>query len=82
MRTTLTLEDDVAAALDRLRRTRRASLKDLVNEALREGLRQMRTPARLSVPFQTRSAALGALLIGSIDSVSEALAIAEGEAFR
>jgi len=38
MRTTLTLDDDVAAALERLRRTRNASLKDLVNEALRRGL--------------------------------------------
>jgi Ribbon-helix-helix protein, copG family len=38
MRTTLTLDDDVAAALERLRKSRDASLKDLVNEALRRGL--------------------------------------------
>ena len=33
MRTTLTLDDDVAAILERLRKSRDASLKDLVNEA-------------------------------------------------
>jgi hypothetical protein len=41
MRTTLTLDDDVAAALERLRKTCNASLKDLVNEALRRGLKEM-----------------------------------------
>ena len=48
MRTTLTLDDDVAAALERLRRSRDASLKDLVNEALRRGLIDMgrRTKSR------------------------------------
>src|SRR5262245_10276771 len=37
MRATLTLDDDVAAILERLRKRRDASLKDLVNEALRRG---------------------------------------------
>lgn len=41
MRTTLTLDDDVAATLERLRRNRRISLKQLVNEALRHGLNDM-----------------------------------------
>ena len=35
MRTTLTLDDDVAVQLERLRKARHANLKDLVNEALR-----------------------------------------------
>ena len=38
MRTTLTLDDDVAAILERLRKSRDATLKNLVNEALRRGL--------------------------------------------
>jgi predicted nucleic acid-binding protein len=41
MRPTLSLDDDVAAAVERLRRTRRQSLKAIVNEALREGLKRM-----------------------------------------
>ena len=35
MRMTLTLDDDVAAILKRLRKSHDASLKDLANEALR-----------------------------------------------
>ena len=82
MRTTLTLDDDVAAALERLRRSRQTSLKALVNEALREGLRQMRTRRGRREPFRTEAVSLGRLRIGSIDDVAEALAVAEGESFR
>jgi len=42
MRTTLTIDDDVAVQLNRLRCERDSSLKDLVNEALRRGLRDMK----------------------------------------
>jgi hypothetical protein len=82
MRTTLTIDEDVAALIDRLRRDRDATLKDLVNEALRLGLRDMTEPPRKREPFRTRAADLGELKIGSIDNVAEALAIAEGEGFR
>ena len=41
MRTILTLDDDVSVQLERLRRAQGTSLKDLVNEALRRGLREM-----------------------------------------
>jgi hypothetical protein len=43
MRVTLMLDDDVAAALERVRRTRNASLKDVVNDALRRGLNDLST---------------------------------------
>jgi hypothetical protein len=43
MRTTLSLDDDVAAVLDGLRETRGESLKVLVNEALRRDLKEMRS---------------------------------------
>jgi hypothetical protein len=44
MRTTLTLEPDVAALLQRVRRTQGGSFKTVVNNALREGLRHMIVP--------------------------------------
>lgn len=82
MRTTLTLDDDVAAALERLRRARKIGLKALVNEVLREGLKQMNArPARRDC-FRTQAVDLGRLRIGSIDNTGEALSIAEGEPFR
>jgi hypothetical protein len=83
MRTTLSLDKDVAAALERLRKTRRASLKRLVNEALRQGLARMSAPPPAPrTPFRTRSVSLGRCLIGNVDNVAEVLAVAEGEAFK
>jgi hypothetical protein len=83
MRTTLTLDDDVAALLARLRKARNASHKDLVNEALRLGLKQMTGPPRRPRrPIRTRSVSLGACRIGSLDNVAEVLAVAEDESCR
>ncbi len=80
MRTTLTLDDDVAAALERLRKTRKLSLKRAVNDTLRRGLAQAKAPA--APRARTRPVSLGRCLIGSVDNVSEVLARAEGESFR
>jgi hypothetical protein len=77
MRTTLTLDPDVAAQLQRLRKSREASLKDLVNEALRHGLKAMQGPGRTRKPYSTRSADLGPCLVGNVDNIAEALAAAE-----
>lgn len=82
MRTTLTIDDDVAAVLDRLRRSEDKSLKELVNQALRRGLKDFTAPAKPRKPFRTRSFNPGRCLIGDIVSVSEAIAIGEGEDHR
>jgi hypothetical protein len=82
MRTTLTLEKDVAAMIERLRKSRDASLKAIVNEALREGLKRLDAPRRKQRRFRTASANLGRCLVGNVDNVAEALAVAEGESFR
>lgn len=82
MRTTLTLDDDVAARIERLRKTRKESLKDLVNEALREGLKHLAAPQEKRAPFRTESVDLGRCLLGNVDNVAEVLAVAEGESFR
>ncbi len=82
MRTTLTIDDDVAAALERIRKTRKLNFKALVNEALRQGLKEMSRPPRKVKPYKTKSVSLGRCLAGSLDDISEALAIAESEDFR
>ncbi len=82
MRTTLTLDDDVAAILKRLARTRHARLKDLVNEALRRGLASATAHPSARGTFQTTSVALGRCRTGTVDNVADALAAAEGESFR
>jgi hypothetical protein len=82
MRTTLSLDDDVAALLERLQKEKKASLKQVVNEALRQGLQKMRAPVRPSKPYRTPSVSLGRCLQASVDDVAEVLAVAEGEDFR
>ena len=81
MRTTLTLDKDVAAEIERLRRGRGSSLRDVVNEALRRGLREMRAPQQEPHAFRTETHAMGRARI-AIDDVTGALAHSEGESFR
>ncbi|MBI4608602.1 MAG: ribbon-helix-helix protein, CopG family [Candidatus Rokubacteria bacterium] len=82
MRTTLTLDEDVAALLRRILARRKQSLKEVVNQALREGLRRMTEQPRPSVGYCTPGVDLGRCLVGNVDDVAEVLDIAEGRAFR
>jgi hypothetical protein len=82
MRTTVTLDDDVAALLKRLGRGRRMKFKELVNLALREGLKQLSAPKKKRTCFRTGSVNLGSCRIGNIDNVADVLAVAEGESFK
>jgi hypothetical protein len=54
VRTTVTLDPDTEALLQRRMRERGISFKEALNEAIRCGLAGQRVP-----PFRTRSAALG-----------------------
>lgn len=83
MRTTLTLDDDIAIQLARLREERKLGLRAAVNEAMRAGLTQILNPApkrrrilHTPVFHATRT------LMGDITNVSEMLAIAEGDDYR
>jgi hypothetical protein len=81
VRTTLTLEKDVAARLEQAARRRRQSFKVIVNDALRAGLAALEeTPP--SRPFSTTGFSLGPSLVGSLDDVEEVLARVEGETHR
>ncbi|CAN5164330.1 hypothetical protein BH20ACT9_BH20ACT9_13940 [soil metagenome] len=82
MRTTLTLDPDVAALLQRVRAASPDTLKSVVNEALRLGLARLDETPRPPRPFRTREASLGRPRLPDVDDVGEALALAEGHAFR
>jgi len=82
MRTTITIDDDVAVVIERLRKTRQASLKAVINDVLREGLRQLDSPRTHRKPFRTRSFDGGKPLLPNVDNIAEVLSIIEGEAFK
>ena len=76
MRTTLSLDDDVAAAVQRLREERHIGLSDAVNELIRAGLA---APARRTT-FRQRTVNLG--LRVDVSSVADALEHLDGPEAR
>jgi hypothetical protein len=82
MRTTLSLDDDVAALLEEVRRHRGAGLKQIVNEALRYGLEHMSKPEAAKTPFRTQPVDLGKCFFPNLDNTWEVLAEAEGESYK
>ena len=81
MRTTLTLDDDVAARLERVRERRRAPLKRIVNDALREGLARLEDP-QPPKRFRTRVRSLGRPMVGNLDNVEEVLDVVQPHEFK
>lgn len=79
VRTTLTLDDDVAVRLEQEVRKRGDSFKAVVNDLLRAGLDARQTKRVKTRRFRTEGFDLGPSLVGSLDNVEEVLARAEGE---
>jgi hypothetical protein len=78
MRTTLTLDDDVAAKLKAEARRSARSFRAVVNEALRRGLAVRRPPSSRG-QFRVRARDLGDLRPGlSLDNVAELIEQVEG----
>lgn len=75
MRTTLTLDDDVAAKLREVVRQSGKSFKEAVNDLIRAGLAARKMP--LEKPFRVEARPLGSKGF-SYDKVEELLDIAEG----
>ena len=82
MRTTVTLDDDVAVRLEHERKKRHVSFKAVVNGVLRAGLDAVGTPRRARRSFRTKGFALGPSLVGSLDNIEEVVSRTEGEAHR
>jgi hypothetical protein len=70
MRTTLTLDEDVAAKLKDLCRRTGESLRTVLNRVLRDGLNVARARAPLK-PFRVEARALGLLLGVRLDNIGE-----------
>ena len=82
MRTTLTLDDDVAAKLTAEARRAGRPFREVVNETLRRGLVAPR-PSSRRPPFQVQARDLGALKPGlSLDNIGDLLERLEGPLHR
>jgi hypothetical protein len=79
MRTTLTLDEDVAVSLKRIAKRRGISFKATVNDALRLGLDSLAEPPRTREPYVINAWNLGGSIVGSLDNVEEVLSRIEGE---
>jgi hypothetical protein len=75
MRTTLTLADDVAAAVEQLRRERSIGMSEAVNELVRAGLIKQDRPA---APFRQTSHDLGRGI--DFDDIADTLETLDGPA--
>jgi len=82
MRTTLTLDDDVAAKLKTESRRAGRPFKEIVNQTLRAGLASRRVAARRQA-FTIAARDLGNLMPGlSLDNVAELIEQVEGPLYR
>ncbi len=73
MRTTVTLADDVASAVERLRRERSVGMSEVVNELIRAGLASEQKSRRR---FRQKSYDLGRSI--EFDNIGDALETLEG----
>jgi hypothetical protein len=78
MRTTLTIDDDVAERLERLARAGREPLKAVVNRALRLGLERIQ-PRRPRRPVVQRTFRMGYPPAGTLDKALQLAALLEDE---
>lgn len=79
MRTTVTLDDDVASRIERLKKTK--PFKQLVNDALRAGLDQIEFGISETVRYSL-SPVEGQPRRTDLDNVAELVAEVEGDTFR
>ncbi len=73
MRTTITIEDDIAIRLTELQKSKKISFKTAVNILLRKGLSVEEKPPKVK-PFKIKARSLGKPLIDvNIDKISEVI---------
>ncbi|MGB3789652.1 MAG: hypothetical protein WA949_16700 [Phormidesmis sp.] len=77
MRTTITLDDDVAASLKQLKGF--SSFKEAVNATLRAGLNTLQSPSRKTqTPYRVKPVKLG-IKVKNVDNIAEILELIEGD---
>ncbi len=72
MRTTLSLDEDVAAQLEAWRAKQKLTFKQAVNSALRRGLTELSRP-KARRPFRTKPIDMGRCRLANLDNIWEVL---------
>jgi len=79
MRTTVTLDSDIAARLEGLRKRRDQTFKEAVNTALRAGLDRLEAPVKKPAKRYTLHATSLGPRLPNLDNIADVLAAIEGE---
>lgn len=79
MRTTLSLDDDVALMIKQLQKKEEKPFKQIVNELLRIGLAQKKAPVKEKQQYSTPELKPGPSRYADLDNIGEILAVAETE---
>lgn len=79
MRTTITLDRDIAARLEGLRKRQDQTFKEAVNTALRAGLDRLEAPEKKPAKRYTLHAVSLGPRLPNLDNVADVLATIEGE---
>ncbi len=82
MRTTLTLDEDVATRLLELQKRLDVSFKDIVNQTLRQGLEQQVSRRKNAPVFKVKARRMGVRPGLNYDNIGELLEQLEGPAHR
>jgi len=82
VRTTLTLDADVAALLEKVQVNHNKTFKETVNSALRLGLLKMIEPVEARRPFRTRILPTGPRTVADIANTAEVLSLIEREDYK
>ena len=84
MRTTITLDDDVAKMIEKLKESEKKPFKQIVNELLRIGIVQKKSSlsgAGQQKQYSTPELEAGPCKYPDLDNIAEVLAVAEKEDF-
>lgn len=84
MRTTVTLDDDLAVMLENVRVSAGMSFKEALNEVVRLGINAKRGVAQTTEAElkQTTTFHLGKPTVSNMDNIAEVLAIAESDDYK
>ena len=82
MRTTITLDDDVALMLEKLQKEEQKPFKQVVNEVLRKGLVERKPEITQKAQYSTPELHAGQCKYPDLDNVAEILAVAEREDYH